>query len=132
MRAIRAALAVTALQFGCASWVPYGGATHTAVPSMSADRLYAATIRVFVRHGWGIQPHDASAHVVETARFRWGGAWTGEALISYRVFTRNDDVEIFTSCTRDLDECPAGQRPEGVVESEQELVREIRAEASTL
>lgn len=123
---------ITVVAFGCTSWIRYGGGQRIAIPSANADALYAATVRVFVRRGWGIAPHEAASHVVETEYRRWGSAMTGEALISYRVFTRNGEVEVFTSCRRDLGPCPEGERPEGVDASEQELGRDIRAEASSL
>ncbi|MCG8423532.1 MAG: hypothetical protein MJE77_37000 [Proteobacteria bacterium] len=70
----------------CGSMVAYKSTRVAA--SEDPDKLYAATVRVFLRRGWGFQARDPDAQAVETdwvEQEGFYGAAGAKVWLSYRV-----------------------------------------------
>lgn len=115
---------------GCfASWVPYKPLQFQTTASQ--DNLYAATVRVFARHGFGLVSRDPVARVVETQWIEWPdlvGPGGRRVSVSYRVMVNHSSIEIFTSC----DDCQNGMRPDGLHQRQEDYFAEILAEVKKL
>lgn len=120
-----------------APWVNYPTEGTVSKVSASPDALYAASVRVFVKRGYGLVSRDPVARVVETDYIRWHepvGSGGSVVHVAYRVLVDGDGtVRVFTSCRRAFgQECPSGQRPKGVPETERDLMQAISTESASV
>lgn len=124
-------LAAGASGLGCTHWVPYAGDTEVAA-SAPPEVLYAAAVRVLLKHGWGFQSRDPVAHAVETSWIKYPGM--NGAALSHRIIVTGSRVQIFSSCRRNDfgEKCGDRERPEGTRELENQLLAEIAVEARTI
>lgn len=124
--------------FACgAPWVNYPSEGTVEKVGISPETLYAASVRVFVKRGYGLVNRDPAARVVETDYIRWRevvGSGGSVVHVAYRVLVDGDGtVHVFTSCRRAFgQECPSGQRPKGVSEVERELIQAIFKESASV
>jgi hypothetical protein len=109
--------------------------TPTQVPvAEDPDALYGASVRVFLKRGWGFQSRDASARAIETKWISWSKHRAQWYEASFRVITYEGRISVFTNCRLndnglEITECPKNTRPEGISEFEQKLIAEIVEEA---
>lgn len=111
---------------GCLHFAPYEPSS-VRITGRSVDKIYAATVRVFLKKGWGFQARDPVAHAVETDWVQWNPPSGSMACVAYRILINRDSIEIFSSCKYGCgpgnSACPEGQRPVGTKEHEHELVQ---------
>lgn len=114
---------------GCVEMTPYHQPS-VYVSQSTPDALYAATVQVFLKKGWGFQSRDPIAHAIET---EWMWSSRASACVSYRVLINRNGLDLYTGCKygcSSLDRrCPEGERPRGFAEQENQLVQAILAEA---